>query len=636
MYQRLVLSALVFIGLTFNHTANADISGKVSDKAGGPIKGAIVKLVTNGATATTGDDGKYALVTTDVKIPPALQSQNTGITLRRGSLNFNLSESAPVKYEVFDIKGNLLEKKVLKKAQKGIYSFTITEKVRTTTLLIIRASIGSKEMTFNYLPLNGKNTIDSRNRISTPVSNGLAKITAVADTMKVTAAGYKEQAIAITSYDMVKDVTMEAAASGDCGEFTMKSNKTSTAIPTVGIIEWSYSKDVDSAYIEFGPKGSTRLMKAPVDLKEQNYRTLLLGMKQKGDYVFHIVVKTGAGTCVSDDYNLTTGTITGAPKITKSGSGTSSMTGGFIVTTTGNGYGGGGGGQPTTVIFDMDGDVVWAASAPKGVSRARMSWDGKDMWAMNANNMGSATSGEMRRISMDGLDVENNVKGLSGADHDFTVTPDNAIVAIAFKSGSGSSVIKRAADGTISTIVADLGTLYNASASGGMGTFHPNYIQYYEFDGGFFTLSDRNINAFVKFRPDGKLVWQFGGSNPKAGSFSGNVSWQVSHGHELDEDGRVLIFNNGSGMGGASKILEFKLDESKMTASKSWEKTASGSSMSLGDVQRLPDDHVLVTVSNAGKMDELDGSQNVVRSFSAGEFGYSEFRESLYGPPVDY
>ena len=34
MYQRIVLSVLFFIGLTFNQTANADIGGKVSDQAG--------------------------------------------------------------------------------------------------------------------------------------------------------------------------------------------------------------------------------------------------------------------------------------------------------------------------------------------------------------------------------------------------------------------------------------------------------------------------------------------------------------------------------------------------------------------------------------------------------------------------
>jgi hypothetical protein len=640
MYQRVVLSVCIFIGLTLNQTVNADISGKVSKKLGGPIEGAIVTLVSNGATATTGADGMYVLAVTDVKTTPALQLRNRGISLQNGFLNFSLPESAPVRYEVFDVKGNLVEKKVLKNAPKGIHRFDIAEKTRTTTLLFVRASIGNEEMTIKYLPLNGKNGIQSQKRFSTPVNSGLAKTTAVDDTIKVMADGYKEEAIAVTTYDAEVDVTMEAAGSnGDCGEFTIISDDVSSAMATVGIIEWSYPGEVTEAVIEFGRTSEGNEFEAPVDLEEDNYRTLLLGMKQNTEYTYRIVVN---GSCKSDDYTIKTGKLSNAPNITKSGSGSSSISSGFIVTTTDNGYkmtGGMGGGSPKTVIFDMDGDVVWAASAPKGVSRARMSWDGKDMWAMNANNMGSATSGEMRRISMDGSDVERNVSGLSGADHDFTVTPDNAIVAIVFKNGGGSSVIKRAANGTITTIVGDLGTLYQPVTSGGMGTFHPNYLRYYEFDGGFFTLSDRNINAFVKFKPDGKLVWQFGGSNPKGGSFSGNNSWEASHGHEVEEDGRVILFNNGGGMGmggGSSKVLAFKLDESTMSASKSWEKAANGSSISFGDVQRLPDDHILVTVSHAGKMDVLDSSQNVVLSFSTGEFGYSRFRDSMYGPPVDY
>jgi hypothetical protein len=628
MYQRVVLSVLIFIGLTLNQTVNADISGKVSAQAGGPIKGATVKLVRNGATATTGADGMYALATTDVKTLPAPQPQNTDITLQKGFLNFSLPEEAPVKYEIFDVKGSLLKKEVLKNAQKGIYRLDIAENTRSTALLVIKASIGKKEKTFNYLPLNSNNVVHAQNRFSTPKSGGLAKITAVADTIKVTADGYKAQAIAITSYDMVVNVTMKPA-DGDCGEFTLKSNKMSTAIPTVGIVEWSYSKEVTSAHIEFGPQGSATVMKAPVDLKEPNYRTLLLGMKQQKSYVFRIVVNTGADTCVSDDYTLTTGTLSNAPKITKSGSGTSSMSGGFIVTNNGLGTGGGGGAR-MAFIFDMDGDVVWAASAPSAPSRARMSWDGKDMWVNNSNVMGGATSGEMRRIPMDGLNVQNKVSGLSGNHHDFTVTPKNEIVIIAHNNSKCTSILARAADGTVSTIVADINTLYKPGTD-----CHANYIQHIASDD-CFIVADRYINAFVKFKRDGTLLWQFGGSNPKGKSFSVSESWQVNHGFEYEDDGRFVFFNNGANMmGGPAKIMEFKLNESTMSATKSWEKSTN-SSGTFGSVQRLPDGHYLVCASNSGKMDELDGSRNVVRTFSTTEFGYAEFRESLYGPPIDY
>jgi hypothetical protein len=293
--------------------------------------------------------------------------------------------------------------------------------------------------------------------------------------------------------------------------------------------------------------------------------------------------------------------------------------------------GGGGGGTPMAVIFDMDGDVVWAASAPNRPGRARIGWDGRDMW-VNTTNVPSG-NGEMRRIPMDGSNVERNVSGFSRVHHDFTVTPKNEIIAIAYKnSGFSSQILARAADGTISTIVADVKTLYQPT-----NDVHTNYIRYYEFDGGFFTLSDRNINAIVKFRPDGKLVWQFGGSNPKGESFSLSQGWEANHGHEIEEDGRMVLFTNGPMMGRTSaKVIGYKLNESTMSVSKSWEKDANGSSISLGDIQRLPDDHILVTVSNDGKMDELDSSQKVVLSFSTGEFGYAKFRESLYGPPIDY
>lgn len=209
MYKRFPVSILILIGLALNQTVDADISGKVSDQAGEPIEGATVTLVSNGATSTTGADGMYVLATTDLKALPSVQPQNTAITLRNGFLNFSLLEAAPVKYEIFDVKGNLIKREVFTNTQKGVYRFNIAENTRSTTLLVIRASIGNEEMTFNYLPLNGKNAVSPH---STPVSGGLAKVTAVADTVKVTAAGYKEQAIAITSYEQELNVTMEAEA----------------------------------------------------------------------------------------------------------------------------------------------------------------------------------------------------------------------------------------------------------------------------------------------------------------------------------------------------------------------------------------------------------------------------------------
>jgi len=301
MYHRGVLSILVFIGLTFNQTVNATISGKVSNKTGGAIKDATLTLVKDGATATTGTDGMYTLAPTDVKTLPALQPQNTGITLQNGLLNFNLPEAAPVKYEIFDVKGNLLEKKVLKKAQKGIYSFNVTENIRTTTLLIIRASIGSQEMAFNYLPLNGKNAVHSQNQFSTSVSAGLAKTTAVADTIKVTAAGYKEQAVAVASYDMEKNVTMEAAGSDVTpviSNLTIEKNPNSVISVYVN---WTTDLATNSE-VQFGEGGFA--FSISDDSTVTKHRVLVIGMHAKTTYKIRAI--SGLTTA---DTSYTTGTL---------------------------------------------------------------------------------------------------------------------------------------------------------------------------------------------------------------------------------------------------------------------------------------------------------------------------------------
>lgn len=215
MYQRSVISVIVLIVLSLNHTVGADITGKVSNQSAAPIVGATVSLVGKGVTATTTADGTYKLaVTVGAKAVPALQVKSSGITLQKGFLNFSLADAAPVKYEMFDIAGNLLKKEVLPNARRGVYRFNIAEKSRTAALLIIRASIGNAEVVYHYVPVNSNRyTTLSLSEPYTPLAGGVAKTAAVADSVKVTADGYKAQAIAVTSYEQLLDITMEVAAS---------------------------------------------------------------------------------------------------------------------------------------------------------------------------------------------------------------------------------------------------------------------------------------------------------------------------------------------------------------------------------------------------------------------------------------
>ena len=48
-------------------------------------------------------------------------------------------------------------------------------------------------------------------------------------------------------------------------------------------------------------------MTAPVDLKQTNYRTLLLGMKPSKTYHYQITVTNSSGSCTSADQTIATG-----------------------------------------------------------------------------------------------------------------------------------------------------------------------------------------------------------------------------------------------------------------------------------------------------------------------------------------
>lgn len=402
-----------------------------------------------------------------------------------------------------------------------------------------------------------------------------------------------------------------------------------TAIPTVGIVTWTTTlTDLTNAEIQFGPADTGTSMTAPVNLKAAGFRTLLLGMKGSRSYVYRVVATSAAGSCTSQDYMLTTGAVPSTvPKPTATIVNAAAHARGFIVTTGGIAMGASSGNQPA-YIMDADGDVVWWSSAPASASRAHMSWDGQTMWMM-ALNVENAT-GELRKVGMDGSSPQNNWAALTKAHHDFTVLPEGGIATMLWNTtgmDAHCSLVEYTADGQSTVVVPDFTTLYTSN------TFHSNAIHYYAADDSY-TVSDRNVNAFVKITRKGELQWQLGGTSPKGNSFKlVGITWQVNHGHQLLPNGNFLFFNNG-GMGGMSAAIELELDTTAWTATKGWSYQASGVNSSvLGDTERLSNGNTLVTFSTAGTIHEVDSNGKLVMSIKTTSFGYADFRPSLYGPP---
>src|SRR6185295_6227919 len=113
---------------------------------------------------------------------------------------------------------------------------------------------------------------------------------------------------------------------------------------------------------------------------------------------------------------------------------------------------------------------------------------------------------------------------------------------------------------------------------------------------------------------------------------SGGVSaWgSAQHGHQLLDNSIILFANNGAGSN-KSQAIEYGLDGHLIKKF-----TSNGSATNFGDVQRLANGNTIITYSTSSLLQMVDANDAVVLEVKgSGSFGYVEFRDSLYGPPLD-
>ncbi len=210
MCQRIVFG-LLFLAAFAIHAQDINIHGKVTNSSGTAVSGAFVELVKEGIKDTTGADGTYQITDATGVIAQSLLPQIEKIALVKGMLKLALTKFSPVKVEIVDASGNLLKKEVYQNYEAGYYSLNIAEQVRSSSMLLIHASIGKQTKTFRYFPLqNGSYATNSSVEGTASVSGKLAKMAAaVSDTIKVTADGYAVKITPVTSYDQELNITLE-------------------------------------------------------------------------------------------------------------------------------------------------------------------------------------------------------------------------------------------------------------------------------------------------------------------------------------------------------------------------------------------------------------------------------------------
>lgn len=392
----------------------------------------------------------------------------------------------------------------------------------------------------------------------------------------------------------------------------------SSAIGTVGIVTWATNVDpVDNAYIEFGLDSSYG-MKAPVDLNEPQYRTLLLGMKGEHDYHFRVVVESGNSQYSSDDYTLTTGPVTNLVQVLEMNiDDEDARSRGFVITGLFQNGGMGGFFRATSTnsalafIVDADGDIVWwYTSSLTNITRARMSYNGKYLWMVTSGMSFGGNS--IERVSMDGLDSK---VFTDPATHDITAVSGDVMAYLGGGFTSCVVLTEITPDGTTKPI-------YDTSQLFGFGPCHGNAIRYSETEG-VYTLSELS---------QGDVLWidrETGSLVQRLTDFS--YDWgRHQHGHHLLDDS-IVLFNNGSRI-----AQEISLDPDTKQSAEIWRYSSEYNSQVLGDVQRLPNGNTMVTYSTAGRIHEVDpnGARVMELRFS-GTIGYAAWQQSLYDPPVD-
>jgi hypothetical protein len=202
MYKSAIICLTVLIGLSAN-AQTINLQGVVSNAGGQPINKAVVTLVRQKMKDTTGTDGKYSFTGSVAVKLREIAPQTEEISMNNGVVRFTLNNSSPVTVELYDVKGNLLKKELLRNAAAGIYRFNIAKNCMATKLLIIKASIGEREVSFPFMTLNGgKYSLNSSDApASSPIGGGLTKTAVVLDTLTVTAPDFKTKSLAITSYE---------------------------------------------------------------------------------------------------------------------------------------------------------------------------------------------------------------------------------------------------------------------------------------------------------------------------------------------------------------------------------------------------------------------------------------------------
>ena len=274
-------------------------------------------------------------------------------------------------------------------------------------------------------------------------------------------------------------------------------------------------------------------------------------------------------------------------------------------------------------IFDTDGDVVWwytedPGESTDGISRARMSADSQSIWLVNE----SLTGNPLRRVTIDGLTTQtySNTK----ASHDIAAVSGDTMAYLDYSESDCNSIFEINNAGTNPRRSSSHGGHRPPGTRSRAATATPCATRRKRM---YYTYSDWQKDVAVVNRA-GTLQWKLSKKVSGRAHAPGAAS---STGHQLLDNSILIYANNGTAWEVAGGRIRARRQRNQGFQRQRWLNVTN-----FGDVQRLSNGNTIITYSTSRLMQEVDASDTVVLEVKgSGSFGYVEFRESLYGPPLD-
>ncbi|HAY33782.1 MAG TPA: aryl-sulfate sulfotransferase [Ignavibacteria bacterium] len=154
-------------------------------------------------------------------------------------------------------------------------------------------------------------------------------------------------------------------------------------------------------------------------------------------------------------------------------------------------------------------------------------------------------------------------------------------------------------------------------------------------DDGHYVISSRNMSEITKINSEtGAIIWRLGGKNNQFTFINDPIEFSYQHAIHKTEAGTFTLFDNGNFHSPKfSRSVEYRIDETAMTAEKVWEyrNVPSIYTFAMGYTERLENGNTTVSWGFANTAyTEVNSSNEVVFefNFSPANFSYRIFREN--------